>query len=249
MVPAWPVKLSVVLSARETYTATQEPIALSSDVWATLITNVAPNMTLFGERNVKEFLRVSLSHDQLFLMATAPFGILSLMICAIRLSGPRIMRRLTGRELDLKSEALVELTPLSVAPATSMYTPNAIEIKPSEQPNQVAFIYAHIKQTDHVHEALASFKHILRSGVDKAKDDGGDSASSDQEDYEIVLGIKGSRLNPDETMKLVSSIIHEGTEIEKSLTERVRSTSLSFRTTEYLQPGLPQQIISPRNAE
>lgn len=249
MVPAWPVKLSVVLSARETYTATQEPIALSSDVWATVITNVAPIMTLFGERNAKEFLRLSSSHDQLFLMATAPFGILSLMICAIRLSGPRILRRLTGRELDPKSEALVELTPLSVAPATSMYTPKAVEIKPSEQRDEVAFICAHIKQTDHVHEALASFKHILRSRANKAKNDGDDSASSDQEEYEIVLGIKGSRLNTDDTMKLVSSIIHEGTEIEKSLTERVRSTSLSFRTTEYLQPRLLQPIISPRNAE
>ena len=145
--------------------------------------------------------------------------------------------------LHFESEALVELTPLSVAPATRMYTPNAGEIKPSKQRDEVAFVRAHIKQTDHVHEALASFKHILRSRANKAKDDGDGSASSDQEDYEIVLGIKGSRLNADETMKLVPSIIHEGTDIEKSLTERVRSTSLSF------QPRLPQPIISPRNAE
>ena len=231
VVSAWPVKLSGVLSARETYPVTQEPITLSSDLWATVIRNVAPIMTLVGERNAKEFLRVSSSHDQLFLMATAPLGILSLMICAIRLSGPRILRRLTGRESDPKSEALVELTPLSVAPATSVYTPNAVEIKPSEQRDEVAFVCAHIRQTDHVHEALASFKHIFRPRVNKAKNDGDNNASIDQEDYEIMLGIKGSRLNADETMKLESSIIHEGTEIEKSLTERVRSTSLSFRTT------------------
>lgn len=101
------------------------------------------------------------------------------MICAIRLSGPRILRRLTGRELDPKSEALLELTPMSVAPAMSMYTPNAVEIKPGEQRDEVAFVCAYIKQTDHVHEALVSFKYILRSRADKAKDDGDDSASSD----------------------------------------------------------------------
>lgn len=129
---AWPVPVTSLLSARQTSAANQAPITASSDVWASVIANVAPIMTLVGERNAKEFLRLSSSHDQLFLMATSPFGTLSLMICAIRLSGPPILRRLTGREADPKSEALVELTPLSVAPATSVFTQHAVEIKPNE---------------------------------------------------------------------------------------------------------------------
>lgn len=231
VVSAWPVKLSGVLSARQTSTANQAPIVASSDLWASVITNVAPIMTLVGERNAKEFLRVSSSHDQLFLMATAPLGILSLMICAIRLSGPRILLRLTGREGDPKSEALVEMTPLSIAPATSVYTKHAVEIKPSEQRDEVAFVCAHIKQTDRVLEALESFKHILRSRVDKVKGDSDGNASTDQEDYELVLGLKRSLLTAKETARFVTSILDETREIEESLVNRVESTSLSFRRT------------------
>ena len=231
VISAWPVHLANILSARQTFTVNQAPIAASSDVWATVIANVAPIMTLVGERNAKEFLRVSSSHDQLFLMATAPLGILSLLICAIRLSGHRLLRRLTGREADPKSEALVERTPLSVAPATSVYTQHAVEIKPSEQRDEVVFVCAHIKQTSDVYQALKSFKHIIRSRIDNVKGDSDGNASIDQEDYELVLGMKGSPLTADETKRLVSSIIEKEKVIEESLAKRVKSTSLSFRTT------------------
>lgn len=188
-------------------------------------------MTLVGERNAREFLRVSSSRDRLFLIATAPLGIFSLIICVIRLSGPRILRRLTGREADPKSGALVELTPLSVAPTTSVYTQHAVEINPSERRDEAAFVCVHIKQTDSVREALASFKHILRSTVDKLKGDGDGNASTDQEDYEIVLGMKRNPLTAEKTARLVWSVIAENREIELSLTERAKSTSLSFRAT------------------
>ena len=230
-VSARPVKLAGVLSARQASTANQAPIAASSDVWATVIANVAPIMALVGERNAKEFLRVSSSHDQLFLMATAPLGILSLMICAIRLSGPRILRRLAGREADPKSQALVELTPLSVAPATAVYTQHAVEVKPNEQRDEVAFVCAHIKQTDQVYEALESFKHILRSKVHNVEVDSDGSAITDQEDYEIVLGIKRSSLNAEDTARLVSTLLDKKEEIEKSFADQVKSTSLSVRMT------------------
>lgn len=221
-----------MLSSRQTSTANQAPITAWADVWATVIANVAPVMTLVGERNAREFLRVSSSRDRLFLMATAPLGIFSLMMCAIRLSGPRILRRFTGREADPKSEALVELTPLSVAPTTTVYTQHAVEIKPSERRDEAAFVCVHIKQTDSVREALASFKHILRSRVDKLKGGGDGNASTDQGDYEFVLGMKRNPLTADETARLVWSVIAENREIERPLAERVKSTSLSFRATE-----------------
>ena len=244
---AWPVNLTGVLSPRQTSTANQVPIAASSDVWATVIANVAPIMTLVGERNAKEFLRVSSSHDQLLLMATAPLGILSLMICAIRLSGPPILQRLTGREADSKTEALVELTPLSVAPATSVYTQHAVEIRPSEQRDEAAFVCAHIKQTDRVRDALASFKHMLDSRVERAKNDSS-KASADREDYEIVLGMKGSTLTATQTADLIKSIINGKEGLKESLAKRVKSTSLSFRTTGIspTQTAATDQSISSR---
>lgn len=63
----------------------RSPVTQSNEVWATLIANVAPLMTLVSERNAKDFLRVSSSRDQLWLMAVTPLGLFSLIVCAIRL--------------------------------------------------------------------------------------------------------------------------------------------------------------------
>ena len=294
------------------------PITASSDVWSQVIANVAPVIALVGECNAKEFLRASSSRDQLFVMATAPLGILSLMISAIRLSRIRILRRLAGRDAEQKSNALVELTPLSVAPASSVYTSDEVEIKPSEQRDRLAFVCAHVRCTTRVYDALKAFKELLRTRDERAKpkkdadaSTGQDEpllrsmkrsntlnrsmvsfkgspgpkadetqvekngkAKADQEDgigqgverrntfkqaldsvkqtlgtrdsnpkagrtentnadqdYEIVLGMKGSTLTADETALLVTSVLDEKVEIEKSLAERIESTSLSFRMT------------------
>lgn len=179
-------------------------------------------MTLVGERNAKDFLRVSSSWDQRLVMATAPLGILSIMVCAIRLSGPRLLRRLIGRESERRSEALVELTPLSVAPASSVFTSQAVEIEPSEQQDRVAFVSAHIKSTTDTPEALSAFKTLLRSRDGKALLD---------RDYELVLGITKSRLSAKETATLVASIIDEKLDIDEVLARGVQCTSLSFRMT------------------
>jgi hypothetical protein len=101
-----------------TRSGSERTIDASSELWASVVANMAPLMALVGERNAKEYMRVASSRSQLFLMASAPLGILSILVSAVRLSEPRLLRRLLGRESDRKSEVLVELTPLSVEPAT-----------------------------------------------------------------------------------------------------------------------------------
>jgi hypothetical protein len=210
---------SVPLSIRQ---LAQSPISTSSDVWATVVANVAPLMALVGERNAKEYMRVASSRNQLWLMAAAPVGILSIMVSAIRLCGPRLLRRLVGRESDRRSEALVELTPLSVEPATSAYTPNAVEIEPLYNRDRVAFVCAHVQKASEIYEALAAFKKLMlarngKSGADR--------------DFEIVLGLAGSTLTLAETAQLITTVITEDKTIDSALATRIALTSLSFRTT------------------
>ena len=179
-------------------------------------------MALVGDRNAKEYMRVASSADQMLLMATAPIGILAIMVSTIRLSGSRLLRRVTGRDSDRRSEALVELTPLSVAPASSVYTPHGVEIDPAEQKDRVAFVCAHTKQTSEVASVLTAFKTILQSR---------DEVLEIDRDYEIVLGMRGSELTLTETAQLIQSIRNGTAVIDESMAGRIRSASLSFRTT------------------
>ncbi|KAF2106948.1 hypothetical protein BDV96DRAFT_590290 [Lophiotrema nucula] len=82
------------------------PAQLSSDVWASVIANVAPLMALVGERNAKEFMRTVSVWHQLLLLSCAPLGLLAIMVSAIRLSGPVVLKALVGRDSERRSEAL-----------------------------------------------------------------------------------------------------------------------------------------------
>jgi hypothetical protein len=194
----------------------------STELWASVVANVAPLMALVGERNAKEYMRVASSRTQLFLMASAPLGILSILVSAVRLSGPRLLRRLLGRESDRRSEALVELTPLSVEPATSAYTPGGVEIEPSFDRNRVAFVCGHVQETENIKEAVEAFKKlaIARNGkVDASRD------------FETIIGLKELNLSLEETARLVTSIITEKSTIDSDLLAHASSASLSFRAT------------------
>jgi len=194
----------------------------SSELWASVVANVAPLMALVGERNAKEYMRVASSRAQLFLMASAPLGILSILVSTVRLSGPRLLRRLLGRESDRKSEALVELTPLSVEPATSAYTPGGVEIEPSFNRDRVAFVCGHVQESRDVKESVEGFKMLAlaRNGkVDASRD------------FEAIIGLRDLDLSLEEVARLVTSIITENSTIDAALLAHASSASLSFRTT------------------
>lgn len=180
-------------------------------------------MALVGDRNAKEFLRVSSSRDQLLLMATAPLGIFSTLTAAIRLRGYRILRRMIGRESERVSEALVELTPLSVAPASSVYTPHAVEIESSEQNDRVAYVCAHVGQTSNTFTILEGFRYLISGRLTK----------TEHGDQEIVLGMKGNQLSADQTADLIISLADEQQNQAslEGLAGYIASASISFRTT------------------
>ena len=207
------------LIVRAPTNGSSSPITDSSSVWATLIVNIAPWMGLVGDRNAKEFLRVSSSWDQFLLMAAAPLGLFSILTSSIRLSGYSFLRRVVGRESELRSEALAELTPLSVAPATSVYSTHAVEIASSEQKDRVAYICAHIRQSQAVEETLLAFKQLLVTR----------RPQTDDRDSEIVLALKDNRMSLEATAELISCLI-EKTAMEIEQTHgNITSASLSFR--------------------
>ena len=159
---------------------TSPPFGQSSDTWAQVVANVAPLMALVGERNAKEYMRNASSWHQLLPLATAPLGILSILVSSIRLSGPGFLRRLVGRDSERRSEALVELTPLSVFPAASVYTPRGVEIDPFYSKNKVAFVCGHVRRVYDIAPAVVAFRDLLRRSAESLQVD---------RDTEIALAI------------------------------------------------------------
>ena len=192
---------------------------MSSDVWAAVIANVAPWMALVGDRNAKEFLRISSSQGHLLLMATAPLGIFSILTSAIRLSGHPLLRRIVGRESERRSEALTELTPLSVSPATSAYNFHGVEIEPNVHKDRVAYICAHTRQNPDSHQVLSSFRELLSEhGV-----------QTDDKDFEIVLALKGNTMSLECTASQIEHIVESPPSVSEESMGDITSASLSFR--------------------
>lgn len=203
-----------------------DPINQSQDIWASVIANVAPLMALVGERNVKEYMRTVANWHQLVPICCAPLGILGISVSAIRLSGPIFLRRLVGRDCERRSDALVEVTPLSVRPATSVYTRRAIEIESVYNKDAVAFVCGHVPEMD-CNSAATGFRNLLRNHkrlfqVDK--------------DMETVLAIWAPLKPLDEVGKLVEFVSEIDGEGDVDLpvdypTDGTATASLSYRST------------------
>lgn len=198
------------------------PIRESADTWASVIANVAPLIALVGERNAKEHMRTASSWHQLLLLATAPLGILSIMVSALRLTGSAFLRRLVGRDSERRSEAMVELTPLSVAPATSVYTPRAIEIEPFHAKDRIAFVCGHVKAVSNANEAVDGFQELMTQNAGKLEED---------KDREIVLAVWHSSLALEDVAKLAEFFSQANSKPRSASFDGLASASLSYRTT------------------
>lgn len=199
-----------------------QPVQDSADTWAGVIANVAPLMALVGERNAKEHMRTASSWHQFLLLATAPLGILSIMVSALRLTGSGFLRRLVGRNSERRSEALVELTPLSVAPASSVYTSRAIEIEPFQAKDRLAFVCGHIKAFPDANKAVDGFKELIDHGDGKIEED---------KDREVVLTVWHSSLSLEQAAELAISFTQDGRQEPSTFFDALALASLSYRIT------------------
>lgn len=196
------------------------PVGESSDVWASVIANVAPLMALVGERNAKEYIRTTSSWAQLFLLATAPLWILSILVSAIRLTGSGFLRRLVGRECERRSESLVELTSLSVNPATSVYTPKAVEIDPIYSRDRVGFVCGHVGCKITPKDAVEGCRSLLAKHKKQTDVD---------RDHETVLALWNVSLDENGVLNMAKHL--EGKSCSPQKLGSDASAALSFRMT------------------
>ena len=66
---------------------------------ASLVSNLAPLLTLFGEQISRQFLAQANSLADSIIFATVPIGILSAVVSAIRLGGSKLLRTIVGRNV------------------------------------------------------------------------------------------------------------------------------------------------------
>lgn len=62
-----------------------------------LFSDLAPLLTLFGEQVTKQFLSMSLGWADHVLLAMGPLGIITVVVSAIRVSGPKKLKAIIGR--------------------------------------------------------------------------------------------------------------------------------------------------------
>ncbi|KAI5776471.1 hypothetical protein EDC01DRAFT_682457 [Geopyxis carbonaria] len=74
-----------------------------------LFSDLAPLLTLFGEQVTKQYMAGSMSWVDNITLATAPLGILTILVSAVRVSGAPWLRAIIGRAREAKGVAEAEL--------------------------------------------------------------------------------------------------------------------------------------------
>jgi hypothetical protein len=80
------------------------------DGWADVLSGVGPLILLIGERNTKQLLRDVHGLHNVFGLAIAPLGLLSVLTSMIRLCGSHALRGYLGYEHEARANAAIEMT-------------------------------------------------------------------------------------------------------------------------------------------
>jgi hypothetical protein len=73
------------------------------------LSDLAPLLTLFGERVTNQFLSMSMGWADNLLVALGPLGIVTVVVSAIRVGGSKILKTFVGRPRESKATAELEL--------------------------------------------------------------------------------------------------------------------------------------------
>jgi hypothetical protein len=149
-------------------------------------------------------------------------------------TGPGFLKRLVGRDSERRSDALVELTPLSVSPATSAYTARAVEIQPLYDKDRVAFVCSHVPRVDDVPEAILAFRELL----DKYS-----LVVYDDDDSDAVLAIWGTSLSISQVAEISNFVqAKSSTSIPSFMNTFKGTASLSYRPTSISPTQMPTRF-------
>lgn len=131
-------------TANSTDSTANSAIGTSSDVWATLVANIAPLLILVGEKHVKAYFKIINTRTQCLLYAVGPIGLITAVTTVVRITGPRVLKRLIGRQYESRREVLVDLTSVSAGPVTFEIRHDLLEqtIEPAEETCAMFYAYA-----------------------------------------------------------------------------------------------------------
>ncbi|KAL9078185.1 MAG: hypothetical protein Q9157_002908 [Trypethelium eluteriae] len=87
-------------SAGTTSSPTATPTINTSNSGSSLFTDLSPLLTLFGDEVTKQFLSTSMGWADCLLISTAPLGIVTIIVSAIRISGHPLLKAVIGRAHD-----------------------------------------------------------------------------------------------------------------------------------------------------
>ncbi|KAI5778825.1 hypothetical protein EDC01DRAFT_634306 [Geopyxis carbonaria] len=91
-----------------------------------LFTDIAPLLSLFGERVAQHFLATSMSRAENIMFAVGPLGIITAIVSAIRCSGPVGLKALIGRSREGRAVAEVELLSSTSADVVELWNGTGI---------------------------------------------------------------------------------------------------------------------------
>jgi hypothetical protein len=80
-----------------TATVTSTPKVDAGNLANGLFTDFAPLLQLFGDEVTKQFLSTSMGLGDDILLSIAPIGIITIVVCAIRIRGYTWMKAIIGR--------------------------------------------------------------------------------------------------------------------------------------------------------
>lgn len=115
-------------------------VRFGDEITNSLISDKAPLLAVFGERVAQQFMSQSMGIADNIIFAVAPLGIVTAMVGAIRVAGPRVLRSLIGRARERRADVEIELMLSTLADVCEIWDGSSIVRALGESPI-VEFIY------------------------------------------------------------------------------------------------------------
>ncbi|RTE84038.1 hypothetical protein BHE90_001418 [Fusarium euwallaceae] len=93
-----------------------------------LFTDLSPLLALFGERVTTQFMSQSIGLADCIILAMAPLGIVTIIISAIRVGGPALMKAIIGRAIENLSAAEIEIMSSTSKEVCELWNGKTIEV-------------------------------------------------------------------------------------------------------------------------
>ncbi|KAF8854007.1 hypothetical protein BDZ45DRAFT_597700, partial [Acephala macrosclerotiorum] len=127
-------------TATATATAIVAPKVDSTNFEINPLSDFAPLLTLFGDESTKQFLATSMGWADDILLGIAPIGIVTIVICAIRIGGNKFLKSLIGRARDSRHDDEIEILSSTSASVREIWNGNRV-VRQTGESNMTEIVY------------------------------------------------------------------------------------------------------------